>query len=91
MRIIIKNKQVKLKRCPFCSGKAEIIQEETWAHKTYRIRCSRCKITTQRHWSDTGIYTNKGFKKVSKNDCINIAILQWNKRPNKRTNNERTK
>ena len=87
MRTIIKNKQGIIKNCPFCNGKAEIIQEETWLHKTYRIRCSRCRITTPKQWSETGIYTDKGFKTLTKNDCINIAKLQWNKRHN----NERTK
>lgn len=92
MRTIIKNRQGKLKKCPFCNGKAEIVQEETWLHKTYRIRCSKCKITTQRQWSNTGIHTNKGFKVLTPNDCINIAKLQWNNRTNnERTNNERTK
>lgn len=85
MRIIIKNK-TKLKVCPFCGGKAEIVQEQTWIHNTFRIRCSRCKITTMRQWEGTGIYTNRGFEKLSKADCINIATLQWNKRKRKKNN-----
>lgn len=50
--------QTRLKHCPFCGGKAELIQDRK---KFYFVRCSRCLCATwpsrfldraEKNWND---------------------------------------
>lgn len=49
----IKTQKVKLKRCPFCGGKAVIIPLGAWDY-SFWITCEKGCIRTQREYSRIG-------------------------------------
>lgn len=42
--------EVKLKRCPFCGGEAEIIEAEGNEPETICIQCSSCGVSVHHKW-----------------------------------------
>lgn len=45
----------KLKPCPFCGGKAEIVYRTNYsAHKFYRTECSECDARTASYEDEPG-------------------------------------
>lgn len=42
--------EVKLKRCPFCGGEAEIIEVEGNEPETICIQCSSCGVSVHHKW-----------------------------------------
>ncbi|MBQ2622341.1 MAG: Lar family restriction alleviation protein [Thermoguttaceae bacterium] len=50
-------KTIKLKRCPFCGGKAEVIVLGAWSY-SYWITCKNGCIKTQRQYDRLGNAVN---------------------------------
>lgn len=73
----------KIKKCPFCKGSANIIEEKLWSKNgrgyynkyRYYVYCnnSKCKINPKTREYNT-IYGK------TRDECIDMAINDWNKR-----------
>lgn len=40
--------KIKLKKCPFCGGEAEIVKTHVYLDEARRVMCTACQATTQR-------------------------------------------
>ena len=64
-------KEIKLKECPCCGGKAKIEYRLNFTTKQVRITCSKCNLSTE--WVDESV-----------DYCAKEAVAKvWNKREGK--------
>lgn len=73
-----------LKPCPFCGGKANIVQESTGADRDFvkirfGIECSRCRTTFRRGIGVIEMTLKNGEILVTKDERTDIARM-WNRR-----------
>lgn len=78
-------REVVLKSCPFCGGKADLVKTskgyasgDSAITDAFKVRCSHCHIETESQKSDIRINAN-GFLEVRKNGAEEVIQL-WNKR-----------
>lgn len=72
---------MKLKRCPFCGGKAEVGYGESFMHKTAFIYCMDCHIRTKPQMEGmTMPYNGKPGTYISLEKCKQMASSEWNRR-----------
>jgi hypothetical protein len=81
-------KRIKLKPCPFCGGKAEIIDCNVFADKAKRIRCTGCRVYTPPILIDHPAYSFKTFPELDESTRYTAAQAAekaaefWNRRAN---------
>ena len=77
-------KMIELKPCPFCGGRANIVQESTGADRDvarirFGIECSKCRTTFRRGRGAIEIMLKDGEIYVTKDERHDIARM-WNRR-----------
>ena len=64
--------EVKLKRCPFCGGEAEIIEVEGNESETICIQCSSCGVSVHHKWLEPEVlidYWNRRAERTCRAIC----------------------
>ena len=82
-------KDTKLKPCPFCNGKAEIVKCRVYLDEARRVRCTQCHIVTPPILIDHPAYTEKSFGELDESTRYTekqaeekVAVI-WNRRAEK--------
>ena len=85
-------KETEFKPCPFCGGKAEVIDTHVYLDKAIRIGCKSCFCATRRILIDHPRLTADGLDestRYTRNQAIEKAAELWNRRAdNERRENE---
>ena len=74
---------IKLKTCPFCGGKAEVIHTRVIADDAIRIGCTRCRAITKAVLIDHPKYTGEGLDestRYTRDQAVAKAAEKWNRR-----------
>ena len=78
--------KIDLKCCPFCGGKAEIVECHVYLDDAVRVRCSKCSIITPAVLIDHPAYTEKSggeldeTTRYTKEQACYVAAQAWNRR-----------
>ena len=77
-----KEKQIELKPCPFCGGKAEIHYQQMHISNSVIIRCVKCGTRSKfiPYDCDYQFYNGEKNVYVSKERAMSDAINLWNRR-----------
>lgn len=77
--IMATKKEKRMKKCPFCWGKASIAT----SCRSYRVLCSACGATTKWFKTNDPVSDLKSFLCGDENPASALAIAAWNKRRSK--------
>lgn len=70
--------EIKLKPCPFCGGRANVIMERCAENKySISVKCSKCSVKTSSYTADL-LIKESALKSIS--DCVDLAVKKWNGR-----------
>lgn len=78
--------EIELKPCPFCGGKAEIIDCNVYADKAKKIRCTGCKVYTPPILINHPAYSSKTYPKLDEStrytaeQAAEKTAEHWNRR-----------
>lgn len=79
------DKTIKLRKCPFCGGEANLYKITFFYKPAYKVYCSQCDVSTP--YAEAGMmyymYPKKRTVFISHKEAIQKAIDRWNN-PNTR-------
>ena len=75
-----------LKNCPCCGSKAEIVRGETFGVQRRSVRCTECRLESQKIFVDKPLITVKSYPHPDEStrytdyEATRITVDLWNKR-----------
>lgn len=80
----VERKMIELKPCPFCGGRANIVQDSTGADRDFaklkfKIRCSKCNAELRNTTGSIEMMLKDGEIQIVRDDRKDIARM-WNRR-----------
>ncbi|MBR3610028.1 MAG: Lar family restriction alleviation protein [Oscillospiraceae bacterium] len=78
-------KQIRLKKCPFCGGKASFKKERIWLEDGISIRCEKCHTKTKIVLIDHPAFSAKcngldESTRYTEEQAMEVVAKIWNER-----------
>lgn len=73
----------RLRRCPFCGGKASLIECRAYIAEGYRVHCTGCKVSTSGVYIDRPQLSCDGpieTTRYTREQAAEVAVNIWNRR-----------